>query len=129
MPVVSDRSFILRPSTIKGAGVGIFALHDIPAGTPLPLFSPDFKEELVDIDSVPEPLRVYCLDQPDGKMLCPTPFNRLDIGHYINHSRDPNVSWSEQGGHIARRDIKKDEELFADYRELDEPKELWEAYY
>ena len=46
-------SFILKSSTIEGAGVGVFALHDIAIGTHMELFLTDFEEEIVSIESVP----------------------------------------------------------------------------
>lgn len=123
-------SFILRPSTLENSGVGVFALHDIAKGTSMALFTEDFHEELRKPEEVPEELQGYCLDQPGGMLLCPKNFNHQPVGNYLNHSAEKaNLRWKEGDSYFAVRDIKKGEELFADYRQLGEPKETWENYY
>ncbi len=123
------QSFILKPSTVPGAGVGVFALHDIAEGAHMALFLEDFEEEIRQATDVPPELQVYCIDQPDGALLCPKHFNRLDIGNYINHSTEPNMRYEAGPRYFARRDIRAGEELFADYRELGEPEDTWPPYY
>ena len=126
----SHESFVLRPSTIDAAGVGVFILHRVARGTKMELFTEDFEEELRNAKELPEELHMFCLDQADGKLLCPKNFNRLDIGNYVNHSGAANLRFDlAEGVYYAKRDIEKDEELFADYRELGEPEEMWEDYY
>lgn len=57
----TDRfSFILKPSTVQNAGVGVFLLHDVAKDTYMELFLPDFQEEVRDPKDVPEELQVYC---------------------------------------------------------------------
>ena len=56
----NHESFIIKPSTIKGAGVGVFILHDVAKDTRMELFLPDFEEELRDKDDVPKELQGYC---------------------------------------------------------------------
>lgn len=125
----TDRhSFILKPSTIEGAGVGVFALHDIAGGTYLELFLKDFQEEIRDENDVPEELRGYCLYQKDGKLLCPKFFNRMDVGNYLNHSNNPNTIYKKGEGYFAKHNIKKGEEIFTDYRGLDKSDILEEEY-
>jgi uncharacterized protein len=128
MKKTDKHSFILKPSTIPNAGVGVFALHDIDKDTYMELFLPDFQEEILAPKNVPEELRGYCLDLPDGKLLCPKLFNRLDIGNYINHSKEANLRYEKGKGYSASRDIKKGEELFANYNELGEPDSAKERY-
>ena len=125
------RSFILKPSTVREAGVGVFILHDIAAGAHLELFVGDSEEELCDPNDLPAELRGFCLDQPGGKVLCPVYFNRLDIGNYLNHSIEKqNIRFAaEQREYFALRDLKKGEELFANYNELGEPEDKKDAYY
>lgn len=130
MNKTTDRSFFLKPSTNPNAGVGVFATHDIEKDTYLELFLEDFHEELVEVNSVPKLLRIFCIDQADGKALCPTNFNRLDIGNYLNHSiPKQNVYYKNGKGYFAQRDLVEGEELFANYQELGEPTETWEDYY
>lgn len=123
-------SFILRLSTLENSGVGVFVLYDVAEGTHMALFSENFHEEIHKLEEIPEELRGYCIDQPDGTILCPKNFNRLDIGNYLNHSPNKaNLRYEKGNGYFAVRDIKKGEELLADYRQLGEPEEAWDAYY
>lgn len=121
-------SFILKPSTIKDAGVGVFILHDIAKDTYMELFLENFQEELREEKDIPEELQGYCLDHESDKLLCPKFFNRMDIGNYINHSENPNLRYEKGKGYYAKRDIKAGGKLFANYRELGEP-EFEEPYY
>ena len=122
-------SFILKPSTIKDGGVGVFVLHDIAKDTYMELFSEDFKEELRDEKDVPEELQGYCLNHESGKLLCPKLFSRMDIGNYLNHSENSNLRYEKGKGYFAKRDIKAGEELFGNYRELAEPEDNRDDYY
>ncbi len=125
----TEKSFIIKPSTVTGAGVGVFTLHDIPKDTYLALILPDFEEEILDPSEVPEELQMYCLDKEDGKLQCPKHFNRMDIGNYLNHADASNVRWIEdKKGYYALRDIQKGEELFTDYRDLGEPQATQDSY-
>ena len=134
MKNTTDRySFILKPSTVEGAGVGVFALHNIAEGTYLELFLKDFQEEICEEKDVPEELRIFCIAQENGKLLCPKLFNRLDIGNYLNHCDSSNAVYKKGAGYFAKRDIKKDEEIFTDYRSIDEqlgaPRNIKDNYY
>lgn len=121
-------SFVVRPSTLKNAGVGVFVLHNVAKDTYMELFLPDFQEEILEPNDVPEELQAYCLDREDGKLLCPKLFNRMDIGNYLNHSETPNLRYEKGRGYFSSRDIRKGEELFANYRELGEPEERRDDY-
>lgn len=114
-------SFILKPSTIPNAGVGVFILHDVMSGTYMELFLSDFEEEVMNPSDVPEELKKYCLERDDGTLLCPKHFNRLDIGNYLNSIETPNLRYEKGKGYFATRDIRAGEELFANYTELGEP--------
>lgn len=93
------------------------------------LFTDKFEEEICEPSDIPKDLQGYCLDPEDGKLLCPKYFNRLDIGNYLNHSPEPNITYKKDKGYFAMQNISKDEELLADYRELGEPEETWAVYY
>lgn len=122
-------SFVLKPSIISNAGVGVFVLQDITKDTYMELFLKDFQEELREEKDVPEELRGYCLNHESGKLLCPKFFSRMDIGNYLNHSENPNLRYKKGEGYFALRDINAGEELFANYRELDEPEGKEDYYY
>jgi SET domain-containing protein len=109
--------------------VGVFALHDIAEGTHMALFTENFQEEIRKSGDIPDELETFCLVQKDGNLLCPKHFNRLDIGNYLNHSDTPNLRYEKDKGYFALRDIKAGEEIFADYRELEEPKHERESFY
>jgi hypothetical protein len=124
----------LRPSTI--AGVGVFAVRDIPKGVdPFknflthrfidvdpervfknPKISPEVKELVNDMYAI-----------GDGRLnLWEGGLNALDIGFFVNHSEPANLVSEENGERfIAARDIKKGEELFVNYGEYaDNPDEI-----
>jgi SET domain-containing protein len=130
MKNTTDReSFILKPSTVPGGGIGVFALHDIAEGTHMAVFLPDFEEEIRNSEDVPEELQGFCLTQEDGTILCPKYFNSMDIGNYLNHSKTANLRYEKGKGYFAKRDIHAGEELLANYNELGEPEEGREDYY
>lgn len=132
----TEFSFILKPSTL--GGVGVFATHDISAGTQL------FRHEghtirKLKIKNVPEELVKYCVYINDEECLCPERFDRMEIGWYINHSNTPNienrgeVKIDENNGvkpnFYAIKDIKAGDEILIDYNTLNEPEHLKEDYY
>ena len=125
----NHHSFILKPSTISNGGVGVFALHDIAKDAYMDLFLKDFQENIKDKKDIPMELQGYCLNLPDGKILCPKFFNRMDIGNYLNHSENPNVRYEKDQGYFSIRDIKAGEEILANYRDLGEPIDTREEYY
>lgn len=124
----NHESFILKPSTVEGGGIGVFAVHGIEKGTRLELFTDNFEEELRDKREVPEALQGYCLDHESGKLQCPKYFNQMDIGNYINHSREANTRW-DSNAYYATKDIQEDEEIFSNYNELGEPEDAKDSYY
>ncbi|HVK11663.1 MAG TPA: SET domain-containing protein [Gemmataceae bacterium] len=117
--------FRLKPSTIRDAGVGVFATAAIPKGTYLrELFDPGetirrlTKAEFEALQSpaaVREPFAVWC--EEDACHL-PTDPNRMSIGWYMNHSDRPNLAHDEQYDYFTLRDIAAGEELFIDYEAL-----------
>ncbi|MBX9830455.1 SET domain-containing protein [Candidatus Babeliales bacterium] len=136
----SEFSFMLKPSSL--GGVGVFAVHDIPAGTLL--FNKNFELRTMKIADVPEALRRYCIYTSDTECLCPERFDRMEIGWYINHSDTPNIAKKidDQNPDLpasvdsikartvyAIKDIKSGDEILIDYNYLNEPEHLKEDYY
>lgn len=58
----------------------------------------------------------FCIGTPDG-FIPPDDldFNRLTIEWYFNHSCEGNLGFDENGDFVARRNIRKGEELTYDY--------------
>ena len=111
-----------RPSTVAGAGLGLFALEPIPAGARVGEYAGDV------IGSAWRWLRLR--DSAYSAQL-PTPGWFVDAkGHpemlmrYINHHFEParrNVKLTNEGAGkviVATRDVAAGEELFYDYGDL-----------
>jgi hypothetical protein len=116
----------LRPSKVHKGGVGVFAIVPIRKGEPL--FSRDNPEMLwVSERSLlkkPKAVRRLYKDfavriQKHGLYGCPTSFNRLTVGWYLNEPKSgtrPNVRGDpETYDFFALRDIRPGEELVVDY--------------
>jgi SET domain-containing protein len=122
----TEFSFILKPAKY---GIGVFAVHVIEKGTYLRLFG----EENVEVSilrekkDVPELFQEYCVDRGD-MVSCPKDFGCMEVGWYINHSKDPNA-YHKDYNYYALRDIKEGEEITIDYNTLEEPEEAKEEYY
>jgi uncharacterized protein len=106
---------------ISANGVGVFAIRDIPEGTPL--FAGDVGETVAipvsEVEAIvgEEVRRMYIDFCPvvDGCFVAPRDFNQITMGWYLNHSDKPNVAASEELRFIASRFIPKGEELLTDY--------------
>ena len=123
-------SFVLKPSTIKGAGVGIFAAHGIEKGTKMALNKEGGEHRVVDKKDIPEYLHYFCIDLPGGKIKAPKEFNHLWIVWYINHSDKPNVEINEEENcYYSTKDIKEGEEILVDYNAFNEPEDAKKDYY
>lgn len=114
----------LAPSTIDGAGVGVFALVDIPRDTLIKgckAFKefcnnePDFEfyyDEFEDLDPRIQKYVYSMTDGYDDKFCIDAPLFMLYQGYYINHSNTPNCFWDRRTGNIYTQvDIKAGTEL------------------
>ncbi len=115
---------MLRPSPI--AGVGVFALVDIPKGCRDMFGAPDPAEEWItlskqEVDALPPHARFmvenYCLYDDDLNYFVPAGgFKKMDVSVFLNHSDSPNVHSIADGDYFETlRDIKAGEELVIDY--------------
>jgi hypothetical protein len=107
---------VLKPSKIKGAGVGVFTIQPIKKGERVDLFSQGEKILLIKTNKPNFLQKRFCpYDKEEGGYWCPTAFNRMSIGWYINHSKKWNI---EARTWVATKHIKKGEELTTNYKVL-----------
>ena len=121
----TEFSFILGPSQI--GGLGVFATHDISKG--MKIFSGTHSVRTMNTKDIPIEFLKYCIFLNDEECKCPERFDRMEIGWYLNHSKEPNVSITPEKRMVAICDIKAGEEILLDYNELNEPEHLKEAYF
>jgi len=127
MNETNEFSFILKPSTVEG--VGVFALHDIDAGTKLNLIPDNYEFRMLKKKNIPTDLIKYCISEGDFYH-CPKFFNSMYISNYLNHSSQPNAQWDEaKNNYYALVPIKKGEEIFIDYACFNEPDEAKEGFW
>jgi hypothetical protein len=107
----TDDRFEVRPSTVPGAGLGVFARVGLPAGAEL---------EVIGVLVRRESAADRCTHFADGhkfrvgdRLLIPVGFGGL-----VNHSRDPNLDRVAAGDRVVlrtRRPVAAGEELFFRY--------------
>lgn len=115
----------LGVSTVAGAGIGVFAISDIPSGADV--FGADDAETVIvskaeTLALTPEIRKLYhdfCVLK-NGKYECPASFNCLTVSWYLNTAETPNVRPDSELRFKAIRDIKAGEELLASYDEYSE---------
>lgn len=108
----------LDSSTIQG--LGLFAGEDISAGEMIWTFAPGFDRiySCEEYDALPEPARIFIEKYgywSNGKI-----FFTADFDRHTNHSDNPNTYMAESGDMIAKRDIRRGEEITSNYRDFDE---------
>lgn len=118
----------LQPS--KVSGIGVFAIRDIPKGrelfktfldyelTPVPL---SMIENNPKIDKAVGQLANDMFPLHNGKLyMYRRGLNAIDISFFLNHSKKANVYMDDTSACFAARNIKKGEELLANYEEYTE---------
>ena len=116
------QSFKLKPSSIPGAGVGVFALHNIDAGVLLAL-KPSHKIGItLQKADIAEDLLAYCINNDDRTYTCPPEFNHMHLVWYLNHSDTPNTEKREDG-YYSLREIHRGEEILINYNIFHKPDE------
>ena len=115
--------FRLRPSTIAGAGVGVFAVTNIPKGAVLKeLFDGDDVRrlswaEFAALDA-PAEVKENFVTRYETECFLPKCLNRMSVGWYLNDSDDPNLAHDANYEYFAVRDIAAGEELLIRYDDL-----------
>jgi hypothetical protein len=123
MRIVPPKVLIeLRPSSLEGVGVfaatGVKINQRVASG----IAASDYRRLIpwASFDSydagVREKIMAFCIGTPDG-FIPPDKldFNRLSIEWYLNHSCNGNVGFNEDGDFVARRLVRKGDELTYDY--------------
>jgi hypothetical protein len=119
----------LRPSKTDTDGVGVFAIRNIPKGSPI--FRGDENEQIVWIrkdetgiepEAIKNMYEDFCIKRRDeyGRVEygCPASFNLMTISWYLNDTKDEaklNVDCDKEFVFWATRDIEEGEELLVDY--------------
>lgn len=116
-----DQIFVrAAPSSIHG--VGVFAVSPIPKDRTVQLWSDEEMQFIRKPVSglLRDMILTYGVETEEGYW-CPKDFNRAEIGWYINHSDQPNMTYADQITLRALRDIASGEELTVNYAELEGP--------
>lgn len=110
----------LGVSKIRGAGIGVFALSEIPKD--YPLFGPRgclyfirWNEISDASDSIKEYIRCICHSDNEGFFIDGF-LDQIDLSFYVNHSETPNLIHDRNADiYFAARDISEAEELTVFY--------------
>lgn len=130
MNKTNEFSFVLQVSSVPGAGIGVFAVHDISPGTKLALNKEGGESRVLADEMIPQALKHFSIALPNGKRKAPLAFNHLWIVWYLNHSAEPNAALNTQeNNYYSTRAISAGEEIFVNYNAFDQPEESKEAFY
>jgi len=115
--------FRLKPSTIAGAGIGVFTTSHIPRGTVLHgLFGEDdvqrFSWDEFAASKLPDEIKQNFATRYETECFLPRDVNRMSVGWYLNDSPEPNLAHDADYNYFALRDIAAGEELFIRYDDL-----------
>lgn len=122
----SNTWVILQPSPI--AGIGVFAICDIPKGCRDMFSKPDTADEWItlskkEVAALPDHAQFtvgnYCLYDEENYFVPAHGFKKIDVSLFLNHSGEPNLISINDGDYFeTTRDIKAGEELLVDYGEI-----------
>lgn len=130
MDYTDEFSFILKPSTIINAGIGVFATHDIKNNTKLALNKDGGESRVLDKEDIPEEFKGMTITINENKLKAPKEFNHLWIVWYVNHSNQPNAELnSTENNYYSIKDIKAGEEILINYNSFNEPDGRKELFY
>ena len=103
----------------KIAGIGVFAAEDVSPGTIVWKYARGFDQSFApaQFEQLPrqaqEFMRTYTYFSEGAYHL------DGDHGRFTNHADEPNTGFDERRKFVARRAIRKGEEITSDYREFD----------
>ncbi|MEY2918516.1 MAG: hypothetical protein RIS73_2230 [Bacteroidota bacterium] len=124
---LSNNTYVmLQPSPI--AGIGVFAIQDIPKGCRDMFSKPDVNDKWItvskkEVDALPAHAQFivgnYCLYDDENYFIPDDGFKKIDVSLFLNHADTPNIISINDGDYFeAVRDIKAGEELLLDYGEI-----------
>lgn len=109
-----------RPSTLPGAGEGVFALEPADKGKFLGMDFPSYRKLCTDRDVPRLAAETQKFSWRHIEHVCFEAHDRRSAADLMNHSFDPNVLW-HVGYYFAAKQIAVGDELFVDYRYLYSP--------
>jgi SET domain-containing protein len=121
---LTQNSYVtLKPSPI--AGIGVFAICDIPKGTRTMFSKPDVNDRWITVgmhevlllpEHVQKLIGNFCLFDKENYFVPDHGFKKIDISLFLNHADNPNIISLNDGSYFeATRDILAEEELLIDY--------------
>lgn len=113
-----------RPSTIPGAGAGIFALEGVPRGKFLGMDFPNYRKLCIDRDVLRLSEENQRFSWRHIEQVCFEAHDQRSPADLMNHAFEPNILW-HVGYYFASSEIRPGDELFVDYRLLFSP--LWDG--
>jgi hypothetical protein len=103
-------------------GVGVFAIRTIPKGVnPLKGYKKyrEIRYSWKELNSLPSGVRKlidrFCYYENGTILISTLGLNTMDIALYVNHSKNPNVSYAKRGRLATLKSIKHGEELTMNY--------------
>ena len=121
--LTNNTYIILKPSPI--AGIGVFALRDIPKGCRTMFSAPKETDKWItvpktDVETLSPAIQFlignYCLFDDENYFVPDHGFKQVDLCLFLNHGDEPNVISINDGEYFeAVRDIAEGEELLLYY--------------
>ncbi len=105
----------VRPSTVPGAGEGIFALEPVGRGRFLGMDFPSYRKLCTDRDVPRFAAEKQKYSWRHVEHVCFEAHERRSAADLMNHCFEPNVLW-HVGCYFAAEEIAAGDELFVDYR-------------
>jgi SET domain-containing protein len=103
-------------------GVGVFAIRPIKKGLNPLRRRGEFEEVRFTHDEIKvlplgirKQIEMFCYYDEEGVLISTMGMNTMDFSIYLNHSKEPNLRMTKEGGFEALRPIKIGEELTMDY--------------
>jgi SET domain-containing protein len=124
--LINHTFVMLKASSL--AGIGVFAIRDIPKGCRAMFSKPDKNDQWItvskkEVEVLPphakHQIENYCLYDEENYFVPDHGFKKIDVSLFLNHSDTPNVFSIQDGDYFeALHDIKEGEELFIDYGQI-----------